>query len=133
MHTYLINFTIYTLAMLGIIFIAFIIAKKSLSLGGIPGHKTNSLAIENRLSLEPRKNLYIIKAGEERFLISTDGEGSRFLTKLQQNDIDVYKEENGNNSEEFDFKKSIAMSNVTSNSSVMRRILQKLNSETISE
>jgi flagellar biogenesis protein FliO len=133
MHTYLINFTIYTLAMLGIIFIAFIIAKKSLSLGGIPGHKTNSLAIENRLSLEPRKNLYIIKAGEERFLISTDGEGSRFLTKLQQNDIDVYKEENGNNSEEFNFKKNIAMSNVTSNSSVMRRMLKKLNSETISE
>jgi len=135
MHSYLANFIIYTLAMLGVIFIAFMVAKKSLSLGNLPGHKTESLAIENKLSLEPRKNLYIIKAGEERFLISTDIEGSRFLTKLEQNGIPVYKQEE----EDYDVSVSGVNFNNTipdcikNNGSVMKKILEKLNSDTRGE
>lgn len=132
MHNYLINFTVYTLAMLGVIFIAFIVAKKSLSLGNLPGRKNSSLAIENRLSLEPRKNLYIIKAGEERFLISTDSEGSRFLTKLEQNNIEVYKQEEDDfNLSEFNFNENATQNSIKSNTSVMRRMLEKLNSDTV--
>ncbi|MDD3014252.1 MAG: flagellar biosynthetic protein FliO [Candidatus Gastranaerophilales bacterium] len=131
MHSYLVNFTIYTLAMLGVIFIAFMIAKKSLSLGNLPGHKNGSLTIENRLSLEPRKNLYIIRAGEERFLISTDIEGSRFLTKLEQNGIPVYKQEEEDYNLSDNFADNVALTNIKSNSSVMRRMLEKLNSDKI--
>jgi len=133
MHSYIINFTVCTLAMLGIIFIAFMIAKKSLSLGNIPGRKNSSLEIENRLSLEPRKNLYIIRAGEERFLISTDVEGSRFLTKLEQNNIQVYKPEKENYSLPEQKPNIADISSIKNNSSVMRRMLKKLNPDTITK
>jgi|GEM_PF-1067364 len=137
MHSYLVNFAIYTLAMLGVIFIAFMVAKKSLSLGSIPGHKNGSLTIENRLSLEPRKNLYIIKAGEERFLISTDIEGSRFLTKLEQNGIPVYRQEEEKeedyNLSGFNFDDSTTRSDIKINGSVMRKMLGKLNSDKFAE
>lgn len=88
---YLINFTVYTSAMIGILFIGFIIAKKSLSINDGQSRKNKFLTVESSLSLEPRKNLYVVKAGSERFLISTDAEGSHFLTRLETNNFPVYE------------------------------------------
>jgi flagellar biogenesis protein FliO len=41
------------------------------------------LSVETMMVLEPRKNLYIVKAGHERILISTSAEGTQFLSKLE--------------------------------------------------
>ena len=41
------------------------------------------LSVETMMALEPRKNLYIVKAGHERILISTSPEGTQFLSKLE--------------------------------------------------
>jgi flagellar biogenesis protein FliO len=83
---YIVNFTVYTLAMMGIIFVGFVIAKRSLS---TVHHKVENrfLSIESSLNLEPRKNLYVIKAGTERILVSTDAEKTQFLTKLEAGNI----------------------------------------------
>lgn len=43
----------------------------------------NVLSVETMMALEPRKNLYIVKAGHERILISTSPEGTQFLSKLE--------------------------------------------------
>ncbi len=86
MAGHLTGFLTYTLAMLGIVFIAFIVVKKSLAYTSAK-QKPDFLKIESRLSLEPRKNLYVIKAGHERFLISSGVEGCQFMTKIEENNI----------------------------------------------
>lgn len=42
----------------------------------------NELDIENALNLSPRKTIYIVKAGNEKFLIASDAERTTFLAKL---------------------------------------------------
>lgn len=42
-----------------------------------------SLEIESVLTLEARKNLYVVRAGNERFLLATSMEGTQFLSKLE--------------------------------------------------
>lgn len=92
MHHYIMNFAVYTLAMLGLIFVAFIIAKKVMTVEtGIK--KEKFLSIEDRLILEPRKNIYVVKAGNERFLMATDTEGSHYLTKLDYSNTLHVREE----------------------------------------
>jgi flagellar biogenesis protein FliO len=83
MTSYLVSFSVYTLAMIGVIFVGLIIVKKSLYPNSLSSTRSQFLSVESCLNLEPRKNLYIVKAGEERFLLSTDTEGSHFLTKLE--------------------------------------------------
>jgi len=84
MTGYITGFSVYTLAMIGVIFVALIVVKKSLSF--IPNkNKTNFLKVENCLNIEPRKNLYVVKAGRERFLISSAGDNCQFMTKLEVN------------------------------------------------
>lgn len=86
MTGYLTGFSVYILAMLGVIFIALVVVKKSISLGtGTP--KNSFLKIESSLSIEPRKNLYVVKAGKERFLVSTGAEGCQFMTKIEENNL----------------------------------------------
>ena len=42
-----------------------------------------ALVVESSLPLEIRKNLYIIRAGQERFLVATSTEGTQFLARLE--------------------------------------------------
>lgn len=125
MHHYIMNFIVYTLAMLGVIFIAFVTAKKALSIDP-KKDKDKFLTIESSLNLEPRKNLYIVKAGCERFLLSTDPEGSHYMTKLAEENIppkNTYSEKHSDNI------LSIACQNNTpSGISIMRKILDRLHS-----
>jgi len=46
--------------------------------------KVAPLAIETALPIEARKTLYIIRSGNERFLIATSAEGTQFLSKLAE-------------------------------------------------
>ena len=82
MFGYIAGFSIYTLAMIGIIFIAFVVVKKfSVSRKGAKSHN-NFLEIETSLSLEPRKTIHVVRAGNEQILIATDADRTTFLTKL---------------------------------------------------
>ncbi|EKE03703.1 MAG: hypothetical protein ACD_20C00162G0005 [uncultured bacterium] len=92
MTGYIVSFTVYTLAMIGVLLIGFIVVKKSLIPGYNPTAKNKFLSVETSLSLEPRKNLYIVKAGSERFLISTDAQSSNFLAKLDADNMPVIEE-----------------------------------------
>lgn len=90
---YLGNFTLYTLLSIGVIYAMFLYLRKNpasrnvLMRFGQPSlhaQHGKKLEIETVLTLEPRKNLYIVRADKERFLISTSMEGTQFLAKLNE-------------------------------------------------
>lgn len=80
MGHYLISFSIYTLAMIGVIFAALFVFKtfsnKCFS------KKSTLLKIEDSMNLSPRKTLYIVNAKNERFLIAADIERTSLIAKL---------------------------------------------------
>ena len=92
MSTYLLNFIVYTTAMIGIIFLA-VFAYKKLSFNGISQSKF--LNVEDCISFAPRKNLYVIRAGNERFLVASDAERTTLISKLDNTTTiqEVVKEE----------------------------------------
>jgi len=108
MHNYLIGFSVYTLAMIGIIFIGFVVVKKcAMAKNGAKSHN-NFLEIETSLAIEARKTIHVIRAGNERILIATDTDRTSFLTKLGQNEQqnivymgDYGKKRNFEQNEEF--------------------------------
>ena len=81
MTSYLITFVIYTTAMIGAIFLALFVYKK-FSINRNFGTNSKFLAIEDYINLGVRKQLYIVRAGKERFLIASDTERTTFLAKL---------------------------------------------------
>lgn len=80
MTHYLINFSIYTLAMIGVIFAALFVFKtfsnKCFS------KRSAMLSIEDSMSLSPRKTLYIINTKNEKFLIAADIDRTSLIAKL---------------------------------------------------
>lgn len=80
MTGYLINFSIYTTAMIGVIFLALYTFKKFSN--GCFTKKSSILNIEDTMRLSPRKTLYIIKANNEKFLIAADVDRTSLLSKL---------------------------------------------------
>ncbi len=81
---YLTNFIVYVFAMSGVMLIAVSIYKK------ICGVNNNTkegrlLSVQDKLTIAPRKNLYVIKAGEEYFLVAGDTERTTMLSKLDIN------------------------------------------------
>lgn len=84
MGGYLVNFAVYTMAMIGLIFFALMIYKK-FSGEGILGRKSEFLSVEDTIGIAPRKNLYIVRAGNERFLIAGDIDKTTLIAKLGEN------------------------------------------------
>lgn len=84
MGGYLVNFAVYTMAMIGLIFFALMIYKK-FSGEGILGRKSEFLSVEDTIGIAPRKNLYIVRAGNERFLIAGDIDKTTLIAKLDEN------------------------------------------------
>lgn len=78
---YLSNFIVYTLAMVGVMMIALFVFKKSMNCS--PKGGTKFLKVLDTMSLGPRKTLYIVSAGEEKFLIAGDAERTSLISKLQ--------------------------------------------------
>lgn len=83
MGGYIANFTVYTMAMLGLICFALVIYKKFLS-GSSFKNKSQFLNIEESISLAPRKNLYVVRAGNERFLVASDVDRTSLISKLDE-------------------------------------------------
>ena len=88
MTGYLVNFAVYTMAMIGAILLCFVIYKKTVIDSKFSQTDKSNLEVENALNLSQRKTLYVIKAGEEKFLIAADAERTSFLAKLNSNYTD---------------------------------------------
>lgn len=93
MGQYLISFVAYTFAMIGVIALSVVVYKKCFA-KDIETRKAQYLSVENRLSLSARKSLYVIKAGDEKFLIAGDVDKTTFLAKLNGNAEDQAQEQN---------------------------------------
>ena len=89
MTHYLISFVTYTFAIIGLMIIALCIYKK-VTTTIQKGTNGDFLRLEHRLDLSARKSIYVIRAGNERFLIASDLEHTSFLAKLN----DTKREQN---------------------------------------
>lgn len=81
MGSYIANFTVYTMAMLGLIFFAIFVYKKFME-GGLSNKNSKYLSIEETMPINPRKSLLIVRAGNERFLVASDMDRTTMLSKL---------------------------------------------------
>ena len=91
---YLTNFIVYTLAMVGVIVVALMVFKNSTGFSNRNGSKY--LKVHDTLSLGPRKTLYIVSAGDEKFLIAGDVDKTSLISKLNTNtkqELKISKEE----------------------------------------
>lgn len=86
MSGYLLNFIVYTAAMVGVIFLAVFVYKK---FSYISVSKSKFLDIEDCISLGPRKNLYVVRAGREHFLVASDIDKTSLISKLNISDQGV--------------------------------------------
>ena len=68
---YLANFIVYTLAMVGVMGLA-LFAFKKFALGGGKSSGSKNLRVLDTMALSARKTLYIVSAGDEKFLIAGD-------------------------------------------------------------
>ena len=78
---YLSNFIVYFLAMIGLIILALYVYKQFNAGAGF-SKSSRLLSVEDSLSLSPRKMLYVIREGNERFLIASDMERTTLISKL---------------------------------------------------
>ena len=78
--SYFTNFLVYVFAMSGVLLTAVFIYKKFGTIA--EGKEGKVLKIKDRLSIAPRKTLYIVQAGEESFLIAGDTDRTTMLAKL---------------------------------------------------
>ncbi|MBR2524989.1 flagellar biosynthetic protein FliO [bacterium] len=90
MGHYILHFSIYTMAMIGLIFFALFIYKK-FSITTMSLKRKGIIKVEDALGLSPRKTLYIIKAGEEKFLIAADLDKTTLISKLNLQDEETEK------------------------------------------
>lgn len=84
---YLTNFIVYTLAMVGVFVVALMVFKNAT--GTVTKGGSKFLKIHDSLSLGPRKTLYIVSAGEEKFLIAGDVDKTSLISKLNCKDETV--------------------------------------------
>lgn len=83
---YLIHFIVYFMAMIGIIILAVFVYNK-FNIGTVGVKNTRSLRVEDSMSLSPRKTLYVIRSGNERFLIAGDMERTTLISKLENEEV----------------------------------------------
>lgn len=84
MTGYIINFGIYTMAMIGFIALCAFIYKKS---NVLALDNKSSLKIDDKIALNARKSLYVVNAGGERFLIAGDIDNTSLIARLGQENV----------------------------------------------
>ena len=132
---YMTAFIVYTLAMIGVIVIAFVVWKNSVIMAS--NKKRSLMSIEESLNLAPRKTLYVIKIANERFLIASDADKTVFLAKLGE----VEGIKNSQNAEKYIQQSTIQQQPQMENISIggeietfsMRKLLHKLAKEELRE
>jgi len=126
MTQYLIKFVFYTSGVIGLLLIAFIVAKNSLNINTSFRKKNGKLEIEESLPISPRKTLHIVKAFDERFLIASDATSTTFLAKLNSNN-EVPEDYQSNFQEYLEEKPSVSrLQQVPTDNSVIKSMLNKL-------
>ena len=85
MGSYIMNFAVYTMAMCGLIFFALFVYKK-FAAGSFTSKNSQFLNVEDTLSIGPRKILYVIRAGREKFLVASDADKTTLISKLETSD-----------------------------------------------
>lgn len=90
MGGYVVNFSVYTMAMIGLICFAVFVYKKVMD-GSIGKKHTKFIEIEDTLNLNPRKTLHVIRAGNEKFLIASDIDRTSLISKLNDNSSEQQK------------------------------------------
>ena len=100
MNGYVINFAVYTMAMLGLMFFSLMVYKKTSNFANGNRKNLSALKIEESMPIAPRKTLHIIKAGNERFLIASDAESTTLISKLQSDEIVLNKSDNKDEKEQ---------------------------------
>ena len=129
MTTHIIAFIFYTLAMLGVMFVAFAVYKNVVL--GQNSH-ISKLKIEDMLRLNQKKSLYVINYEGEKFLIASDIDSTTLISKLNSKEIlekpsakIVEKTEKPTDSLE---EKLIELKKNAHSKNVMRNILKEINS-----
>ncbi len=82
MNGYLMHFVAYTFAMVGFIAMAVFVYKKAMYSSSPSSRNKEFLSVENSLRLSATKTVYVIKAGNEKFLIAGDSANTTMLAKL---------------------------------------------------
>ena len=107
MGGYLVNFAVYTMAMTGLIFFALMVYKKCSCVGNIKTSKSKMLSIEETITIAPRKTLYVVRAGHEKFLIASDVDKTSLISKLDANVSDIKSITDVKNTEKFVSEKDV--------------------------
>lgn len=94
MKVYILNFLVYTMAMVGVIYVSLMIFKRTMTQNN--PNSNNNLKIESSLNIAPRKTIHVINVDDERFLIASDIQSTTFLSKLSQNKKDLFFEKEKN-------------------------------------
>ena len=133
---YLTNFIVYTLAMVGVIVIALMVFKGSTGVGTKKSSKY--LKVHDTLSVGPRKTLYIVSAGNEKFLIAGDVDKTSLISKLNSEDkqeLKISTEENfkevleaSTNKNKYIDRKNLGITSVQNKpyDSVMKNLAERL-------
>lgn len=100
MQGYIVHFFAYTMAMAGFFAVCLFIYKK-LCIQGFSSGKTEFLTIENGVRINARKQIFVVKAGDERFLVASDYDRTTLLAKLETNQKSEAEEENLSASEKM--------------------------------
>ena len=77
---YITSFIVYTLAMVGLMIIGYVVYKKTFLMN--PVKKNSMLNIVDMLRLPDRKILYVIKCKDEQFLIASSNDKVTLISKL---------------------------------------------------
>src|SRR5215471_20800103 len=73
-----------------ILALAFIVLRVGLpGITGVRKLPPGAIQVAAQYPLEPKKNLYVIRVGEEYFLLGTTESGMHYLTTLDQNPIEA--------------------------------------------
>ena len=129
MAHYLMKFIFYTCGVIGLLLIAFVVAKNSLILGpNAFSKKKGNLEIEESLAISSRKTLHIVKAFNEKFLIASDANSTTLLAKLNS-DGEIVEEINSDFHDYLEDKPLQTQSRTakTKDGSVIKSMLNKLN------
>ena len=126
---YLSNFIVYFLAMIGIIILALYVYKQ-FNISSFSTKRSNFLSIEDSLNINPRKTLYVVREGNERFLIAADLDRTTLISKLEPKEVVTQSRVNTRNIRELDLSEAngSAQGNIAPmNRPIMKEIKKRLN------
>ncbi len=106
MGHYLVNFSVYTMAMAGLIMFALFVFKCCTGNGF--SKKSSMLNVIDLMKLSPRKTLYVIKVENEKYLIAADIDTTSLIAKLDDKEDkipDIQKQKFSDNTIKTDYIK----------------------------